>query len=77
MASYARLFSSLIIGSCTIKNRIVSSGHDTVMVNHGEVSDQPDCLPTGPRRGRGGTHHRPSRRRARKRALHLAHLDGN
>ncbi|MGA2970366.1 MAG: FAD-dependent oxidoreductase [Acidimicrobiales bacterium] len=40
MASYARLFSPLIIGSCTIKNRIVSSGHDTVMVNHGEVSDQ-------------------------------------
>jgi 2,4-dienoyl-CoA reductase-like NADH-dependent reductase (Old Yellow Enzyme family)/thioredoxin reductase len=28
------------MGSCTIKNRIVSSGHDTVMVNHGEVSEQ-------------------------------------
>jgi 2,4-dienoyl-CoA reductase-like NADH-dependent reductase (Old Yellow Enzyme family) len=38
--SYARLFSPLNIGACTIKNRIVSSGHDTVMVNHGEVSEQ-------------------------------------
>ena len=40
MTSYTRLFSPLMIGSCTIKNRIVSSGHDTVMVNHGEVSEQ-------------------------------------
>ena len=40
MVSYTRLFSPLTMGSCTIKNRIVSSGHDTVMVNHGEVSEQ-------------------------------------
>jgi len=40
LVSYTRLFSSLTIGSCTIKNRIVSSGHDTVMVNHGEVGEQ-------------------------------------
>lgn len=40
MTSFSRLFSPLTIGSCTLKNRIVSSGHDTVMVNHGEVSEQ-------------------------------------
>jgi len=40
LVSFTRLFSSLTIGSCTLKNRIVSSGHDTVMVNHGEVTEQ-------------------------------------
>lgn len=40
MAGYPRLFSPLVIGSCTIKNRIVSSGHDTVMVDDGRITDQ-------------------------------------
>ena len=40
MANYTHLFSPLTIGPCTLKNRIVSSGHDTVMVEHGEVTDQ-------------------------------------
>jgi 2,4-dienoyl-CoA reductase-like NADH-dependent reductase (Old Yellow Enzyme family)/thioredoxin reductase len=40
MADYTRLFSALTIGPCTLKNRIVSSGHDTVMVEHGEVTEQ-------------------------------------
>ncbi len=40
MTPYPRLLSPLAIGSCTIRNRIVSSGHDTVMVDHGEVTDQ-------------------------------------
>jgi 2,4-dienoyl-CoA reductase-like NADH-dependent reductase (Old Yellow Enzyme family) len=34
------LFSPLRIGSVTLKNRIVSSGHDTVMAHDGLVSDQ-------------------------------------
>lgn len=37
---YPNLFSSLTIGPCTIKNRIVSSGHDTVMVDNGEITEQ-------------------------------------
>ena len=40
MTPYPRLLSPLTIGSCTIRNRIVSSGHDTVMVERGEVTDQ-------------------------------------
>jgi 2,4-dienoyl-CoA reductase-like NADH-dependent reductase (Old Yellow Enzyme family)/thioredoxin reductase len=40
MAEYVRLFSPLTIGSRTIKNRIVSSGHDTVMVDDGRVGQQ-------------------------------------
>ena len=40
MATYPRLFTPLEIGPCTIKNRIVSSGHDTVMIEHGEITDQ-------------------------------------
>ena len=34
------LFSPLAIGPVTIRNRIVSSGHDTVMAVEGKVSDQ-------------------------------------
>jgi 2,4-dienoyl-CoA reductase-like NADH-dependent reductase (Old Yellow Enzyme family)/thioredoxin reductase len=40
LAKYPRLFSPLQIGSCTLANRIVSSGHDTVMVDHGQITDQ-------------------------------------
>ncbi|MDE3065333.1 MAG: FAD-dependent oxidoreductase [Acidobacteriota bacterium] len=40
MTAYPNLFSELRVGPCTIENRIVSSGHDTVMVDHGEVTDQ-------------------------------------
>ncbi len=40
MTVYTRLFSPLMIRQCTIKNRIVSSGHDTVMVEHGGITDQ-------------------------------------
>jgi 2,4-dienoyl-CoA reductase-like NADH-dependent reductase (Old Yellow Enzyme family)/thioredoxin reductase len=40
MVTFPHLLSPLTIGSCTIKNRIVSSGHDTVMVHNGEVTDQ-------------------------------------
>jgi len=40
MTAYPHLFSPLAIGSCTIKNRIVSSGHDTVMVDDGRITDQ-------------------------------------
>jgi 2,4-dienoyl-CoA reductase-like NADH-dependent reductase (Old Yellow Enzyme family)/thioredoxin reductase len=34
------LFSPLTVGSVTLKNRIVSSGHDTVMAEGGHVTDQ-------------------------------------
>lgn len=37
---FPNLFSPLQIGSLTLKNRIVSSGHDTVMADHGLVGDQ-------------------------------------
>ena len=37
---FATLFSPLQIGTVTLKNRIVSSGHDTVMVNDGRITDQ-------------------------------------
>lgn len=40
MNGYPHLFSPLAIGSCTVKNRIVSSGHDTVMVDDGRITDQ-------------------------------------
>ena len=38
--SFPHLFSPLAIGRTTIRNRIVSSGHDTVMVHEGHVTDQ-------------------------------------
>ena len=38
--SFSRLFSPLVVGPVALANRIVSSGHDTVMVDHGKVTDQ-------------------------------------
>src|SRR6202042_3480294 len=35
-----RLFSPLAVGNVTLPNRIVSSGHDTVMAEHGQISDR-------------------------------------
>lgn len=37
---FPTLFSPLDVGRMRLKNRIFSSGHDTVMANHGEVTDQ-------------------------------------
>ena len=37
---FPRLFSPLVLGPRTLRNRIVSSGHDTVMVEGGRVTDQ-------------------------------------
>jgi 2,4-dienoyl-CoA reductase-like NADH-dependent reductase (Old Yellow Enzyme family) len=37
---FARLFEPLRIGSVTLRNRIISSGHDTVMAVDGFVTDQ-------------------------------------
>lgn len=34
------LFSPLAIGGVTLPNRIVSSGHDTVMADHGQITDR-------------------------------------
>jgi 2,4-dienoyl-CoA reductase-like NADH-dependent reductase (Old Yellow Enzyme family)/thioredoxin reductase len=39
-ARFPRLFSPLDIGPLRIRNRIFSSGHDTVMADHGLVSDR-------------------------------------
>jgi 2,4-dienoyl-CoA reductase-like NADH-dependent reductase (Old Yellow Enzyme family) len=38
--SFPHLLSPLRIGGVTLRNRIVSSGHDTVMAEHGLVSDR-------------------------------------
>jgi 2,4-dienoyl-CoA reductase-like NADH-dependent reductase (Old Yellow Enzyme family)/thioredoxin reductase len=40
MIDFPHLFSPLEVGPITLKNRIFSSGHDTVMVHRGEVTDQ-------------------------------------
>ncbi len=40
MSGYPRLFEPLELGSHVVKNRIVSSGHDTVMVEHGRITDR-------------------------------------
>lgn len=37
---FPRLFSPLRLGQLEIRNRIFSSGHDTVMADHGRVSDR-------------------------------------
>ena len=37
---FPRLFEPLTLRGTTLANRIVSSGHDTVMVDHGQVTDQ-------------------------------------
>ncbi|UNB52968.1 FAD-dependent oxidoreductase [Mycolicibacterium sp. YH-1] len=37
---FPTLFSPLDVGPMRLKNRIFSSGHDTVMADHGEVTDQ-------------------------------------
>ena len=39
-AAFPRLFEPLAIGPVTLRNRIVSSGHDTVMAEHGLVTDR-------------------------------------
>lgn len=39
-APFPHLFSPLVIRGATLPNRIVSSGHDTVMVHDGRVTDQ-------------------------------------
>ena len=39
-AEFPTLFSPLELGPITLKNRIFSSGHDTVMVHDGLVTDQ-------------------------------------
>lgn len=38
--TFPHLFSPLQIGGVTLKNRVVSSGHDTVMAHDGRVTDQ-------------------------------------
>jgi 2,4-dienoyl-CoA reductase-like NADH-dependent reductase (Old Yellow Enzyme family) len=39
-AAFPHLFSPLVIGGVTIRNRIMSSGHDTVMARGGLITDQ-------------------------------------
>ncbi len=40
MAAYPHLFEPLALGTHVVKNRIVSSGHDTVMVEDGRITDR-------------------------------------
>ena len=37
---FPHLFSPLAIGGVTLRNRVVSSGHDTVMAEHGLITDR-------------------------------------
>ena len=37
---FDRLFEPLVLGRTVVKNRVVSSGHDTVMVEGGRITDQ-------------------------------------
>lgn len=37
---FPHLFSPLTIGGVTLANRVVSSGHDTVMADHGQITDR-------------------------------------
>ncbi|HVQ89340.1 MAG TPA: FAD-dependent oxidoreductase [Actinomycetes bacterium] len=38
--AFPHLFSPLQVGAVTLKNRIISSGHDTVMAENGQVTDR-------------------------------------
>jgi len=40
VAAFPHLFEPLTIGSCVLRNRVVSSGHDTVMAENGQVTDR-------------------------------------
>ena len=40
MTTFPHLFSPVHVGSVTIKNRIVSSGHDTVMAEAGAIGGE-------------------------------------
>ena len=40
MTAFPHLFSPIQIGSVTVKNRILSSGHDTVMAVDGMIGDR-------------------------------------
>lgn len=39
-SSFPHLFAPLQVGAVVLKNRVLSSGHDTVMADHGNVTDQ-------------------------------------
>jgi 2,4-dienoyl-CoA reductase-like NADH-dependent reductase (Old Yellow Enzyme family)/thioredoxin reductase len=52
VTTYPHLFQPLDIGGCRIKNRIVSSGHDTIMVLDGRVTE--DLIAYHAARARGG-----------------------
>lgn len=52
-AGFPHLFSPLRIGGVTLPNRVVSSGHDTVMVHDGMVTDR--LIAYQEARARGGT----------------------
>ena len=72
--AFPRLFTPLQIGPVTLRNRIVSSGHDTVMAVDGLVSDRLVAYQEARARGRGPDR-RPGRGRPPDRALHLARAD--
>lgn len=40
MTEFPHLFEPLSIGPCVLRNRVVSSGHDTVMAENGQVTDR-------------------------------------
>ena len=52
---FEHLFTPLVIGSTTVKNRIFSSGHDTVLAHEGHVTDA--LVAYHEARARGGVGH--------------------
>ena len=64
---FPHLFSPLAIGGVTLANRIVSSGHDTVMADHGQVTDRLVAYHEARARGRRGPHRRAGRRACTRR----------
>ena len=59
---FPHLFSPLTIGGVTLANRVVSSGHDTVMSDHGQIADRLVAYHEARACGGAGTRRGPSRR---------------
>ncbi|RAF02580.1 oxidoreductase, partial [Burkholderia multivorans] len=49
---FPHLFEPITLGPRTIRNRIVSSGHDTVLADHGQIG--PDLVAYHEARAQGG-----------------------
>lgn len=74
--AFSHLFEPLLLRGKRLKNRIMSSGHDTSMPTDNLVNDQ--LIAYHQARAAGGRADRAAGSRcARQRALHLARVDGH